>query len=234
MASSFPGEILHSRYYLQPDAFEGKAVLIVGSYASGGDLSRLIASLNLGKYTPDGRPIPHTPPCDESSAEKDDQSQKGFTKVYVSASGATKHSPQPGDETQPWSKYTTYVPLISHVEAPRANTPKGSICLTGDGAAASPPPALTDIDVIIFATGYNFVFPFCKTSDRPWRQHKLSNGEVRAGERVGGDTWEVGGIKGQGVKELDETMVFLDGDRSIAFPALREALPFYGPFVGPH
>lgn len=78
------------------------------------------------------------------------------------------------------------------------------------------------MDTIIYATGYNFAYPFFKRADKPWDEVDLVDGVIRSGERKGGEEWEEGGVKGLGMKKLDELLLFLKGDRSIAFPALCE------------
>lgn len=87
---SFKGEILHSIYYLRPANYESHTILVVGSFASGSDLARQLASLNIGKYEPNS-------------------SEEGYTKVYVSCS-------TPPDSIDPWTPYVTYLPLISHCQ----------------------------------------------------------------------------------------------------------------------
>jgi hypothetical protein len=62
----------------------------VGSFASGSDLARQLASLNIGKYEPNS-------------------SEEGYTKVYVSCS-------TPPEGIDPWTPYINYLPLISHCQ----------------------------------------------------------------------------------------------------------------------
>ncbi len=198
MTRSFPGEVMHSRFYRRPEDYAGQTVLVVGSFASGTDLSRQLASLNLHKYDPSGRPF--TPDGDDLGF--------GFTKVYVSSSG----EPNITSSSGPWNRYTTHVPLIHHVEGP-------TIFLEDH-------PPLEGVDVMIFATGYNFSLPFCKRTDAPWCEKAVLDVEIEAGERGGGEERDVGGIKGLAMRELDGLMLFLEGDRSIAFPVLRESASF--------
>jgi hypothetical protein len=47
---------------------------------------------------------------------------------------------------------------------------------------------------------------------------------IREDEREGGDRWEIGGVKGLHMVGLDELLLFLEEDRSIAFPGLRTSL----------
>ncbi|WVQ94688.1 hypothetical protein IAU59_001768 [Kwoniella sp. CBS 9459] len=222
--SSYPGKLIHSRFFLKAEEYKGKSVLVVGSFASGGDISRLIASLNIEKYSPDGQPL-------------NGHLKSDFTRVWVSSSGTTAHS---ASQDGPWAKFIKNVPLISHIDPPSAEHPRGLIHFQlpaesgaeakgegdGDNKAGRTEP-LEAPEVIIYATGYNFLYPFFKATDAPWNKHKLGDGAVRDGEREKGDQWEVGGVKGQGMRGLDELMLFLEGDRTMAFPVLAyQVVPF--------
>ncbi|OXG27404.1 monooxygenase [Cryptococcus neoformans Bt15] len=218
--SSFPGQIIHSRFYRRACDHAGQTVLVVGSFASGGDISRLLASHNIDKYDPSGQPLSRslTPDqkLDDSSPLKA-ATGESFIKVYVSSSGATSHSASPDG---PCAPYIHNLPLISHLSPPSPTNPKGIIHFE-DGQQ------LSGVDTIIYATGYNFAYPFFKRADKPWGEIGLVDGVIRSGERKGGEEWEEGGVKGLGMKKLDELLLFLEGDRSIAFPALAyQVVPF--------
>ncbi|WWD16875.1 hypothetical protein CI109_101307 [Kwoniella shandongensis] len=206
--ASFPGQIIHSRFYRSAIDFVGQRILVVGSYASGGDISRLIAGLNIDKYHPSGEPI-NGHPVDK------------FTEVYVSSSGP---NPFAASLDGPWAPFITYRPLIDRIDE------EGRIHFhpsKGEGEEKRDDTPLEGIDTIIFATGYNFYLPFCKDTDAPWNGKKLMTERVKDGERDGGDEWEIGGLKGLGMKGLDELLLFLEGDRSVAFPQLiYQCVPF--------
>ncbi|KAK6907093.1 hypothetical protein I203_101082 [Kwoniella mangroviensis CBS 8507] len=208
--STFPGQIIHSRFFHRASDYIGKTVLVVGSFASGGDISRLLASENINKFSPSGEPL-------------NGFSKEEYLKVYVSTSGYTQYSATEG----PWAEYIQHVPLISHLTPPdesQSHT-KGTIHLEEDEQGEKR--ELDDVDVIIFATGYNFLFPFFKITDEPWDKTRLSEGNVKSEERQKGDGWEENGIKGQGVDGLDELLLFLKGDRTISFPTLSyQNVPF--------
>ncbi|WVF66927.1 hypothetical protein IAT40_001670 [Kwoniella sp. CBS 6097] len=209
--SSYPGKLIHSRFFLKAEEYKGKSVLVVGSFASGGDISRLIASLNIDRYSADGQPL-------------NGHSKEEFTRVWVSSSGSTAHS---ASQDGPWAKFIRNVPLISHINPPSAEHPRGLIHFQPPAESEEPVPPLNAPEVIIYATGYNFLYPFFKATDAPWDKHKLVDGAVRKGEREKGDQWEVGGVKGQGMRGLDELMLFLEGDRTMAFPVLAyQVVPF--------
>ncbi|RXK41848.1 hypothetical protein M231_00847 [Tremella mesenterica] len=253
--SSFPGKIIHSRYYLDPEEFRGKNVMVVGSFASGSDLSRQIASLNLpSSHLPNSSQInqqtysssstdpssssniPSTSPTDKRSAAtlasstswmtQFDQPTSGndittgdekYTKVYLSASSQTQYSNTPD---QPWTPFIKFVPLIKSISPSTTNHTKGIINLQDDQQ-------ISDVDVIIFATGYYFSLPFCKTTDEPWISNGILKSYIDDGERENGWKDEIGGLKGLKMEGLDELLLFLKNDNSIAFPVLQyQIVPF--------
>ncbi|RXK41849.1 hypothetical protein M231_00848 [Tremella mesenterica] len=373
--TTFPGEILHSRYYHKPEDYRGKTVLVVGSSASGQDTSRHLASLNLPSHLrilargePSSSKIPLTPISPNSSTslhvssplegndsdlentsrgdvlEKDtsgltsssidfepevrridiksDQqgvnvgldredeveeeevereilpTDENYTKVYLSVTPQTAFSLS---SEQPWSKHMNLVSIISHISPPSVHHPKGVIhfkqstnCPNGviqdeehidqsragvhidspedgihidsskdeihndhsqdgihidhskdgiqtfkqidnpketiqtiDSESKPTENDLSDIDVIIFATGYYCSLPFCKVTDEPWKSQRLLDGTIEAGEREGGWEEEEGGMKGFMMKNLDALLLFLRNDRSVAFPLLPyQIVPF--------
>ncbi|ODO04555.1 hypothetical protein I350_05159 [Cryptococcus amylolentus CBS 6273] len=217
--STFPGEIVHSRYYHSPPLLAPKTILIVGSFASGGDISRLVAGYNLDKYSPSGEPLPG------QSGEGE-----GFVKIYVSSSGATMFSPA---SESAWGKYLKQKPLVSHIDPPSPTHPKGVIHFQPPPSSEEGTPApvsdepIDDVDLILFATGYNFAYPFFKSTDQPWDGKSVVDGVIREEERQGGDEREVGGLKGLTPRNLDELLMFHKGDRSLAFLVLPyQMIPF--------
>ncbi|ODN83922.1 hypothetical protein L198_07619 [Cryptococcus wingfieldii CBS 7118] len=186
--STFPGEIVHSRYYHSPPLLAPKTILIVGSFASGGDISRLIAG------------------------------------------GATAHTPA---SESAWGKYLKQKPLVSHIDPPSPTHPKGVIHFQPPPSSEDGTPVpvsdeqIDDVDLILFATGYNFAYPFFKSTDRPWDGKSVVDGVIGKEERQGGDEREVGGLKGLTPKNLDELLMFHKGDRSLAFLVLPyQMVPF--------
>ena len=201
----FSGEVIHSREYRRPEDHIGKKIVVVGAGNSGADIVRHLSSLNLGHYTHKGEKI-------------DDQADRPFTTVYQSVTGASRAGYNSG--TEPWAPYIRTVATIDHFEGPTEERPKGSIHLKDDSRTV-----LEDIDLIIFATGYNNSLPFAKATDRPWKSANVLDEVIREDEREGGDKWEVGGVKGLHMVGLDELLLFLKADRSIAFPGLRTSFP---------
>ncbi|KAK4689203.1 hypothetical protein P7C73_g898, partial [Tremellales sp. Uapishka_1] len=210
--TEYTGSVMHSRYYRRPSDYQGQRVLVVGSYASGSDVARHLANLNVGKFTRSGEAIEPsgglaTPPAEQTA----------YTTVFQSSS--TVPSGYNIGEMNPqttWQDHIRPYPLISHMEGSR---------IYFQGTAEY----LEDIDTIIFATGYNFALPFCKVTDLPWRDEsaRVMDKVISKGERTGGAEWEVGGLKGLGTKDLDELLLFLENDRSLAFLALQyQVVPF--------
>lgn len=180
---------MHSREFRRASDYIGKTVLVVGSFSSGSDITRLLAGLNL-------------------------KGQR--TTVYQSSSGIGNSSVA-NDPNEPWRPYIHAVPLISHFEA---DGQKGRIHFRSVPFSHE---SLDDVDVVIFATGYYNSLPFCKASDEPWRSHRLLEEDITI--REGGDETELGGLRGLHMQGMDEMLLFLANDRSIAFPGLRELFP---------
>lgn len=200
----FSGEVIHSREYRRPEEHIGKKIVVVGAGNSGADIVRHLSSLNLGHYTSGGEKI-------------DDQVDRPYTTVYQSVTGASRAGYNSG--TEPWAPYIRTVSTIAHFEHSCDGAPKGSIHLK-DGTT------LEDIDLIIFATGYNNSLPFAKASDEPWKSVNVLDEVIGEVERQGGDRWEIGGVKGLHMVGLDELLLFLKDDKSIAFPGLRSSFSF--------
>lgn len=195
----FAGEVMHSREYRRPEDHVGKKIVVVGAGNSGADIVRHLSSLNLGHYTYQGE-------------KTDDEVDRPYTTVYQSVTGASRAGYNSG--TEPWTPYIRTVPTIHHIEGPSQTGPPGTIYLQDDSK-------LEDIDLIIFATGYNNSLPFAKAADEPWASASVLDEVISEDERVGGDEWEIGGVKGLHMVGLDELLLFLKDDRSIAFPGLR-------------
>lgn len=172
---------------------------MLGSGNSGSDIVRHLAFLNTDHYLPSGETI-HS-----ESAE----APPPFTTVYHSITGANRGGYNA--DSDPWTPYIRTLTLISHI------SPDSNIHLI-DGTV------LEGIDTIIFATGYNNSLPFAKVTDEPWKSQRVLDGVIGLEERSdGGDQSEIGGLKGLHMRGLDELLLFLKDDRSIAFPGLRKS-----------
>lgn len=208
---------------------------MVGSFASGSEVARLIASLNVDHESTSSSSstngvnsdIPgissRSIPQQRNGHDRDHESRT-ITPVFVSSSGEPNNfTVAPDDPATPWVKHITNVPLISHVTPPSPTYPNGQIHFHPYTPSDSAPPPI-EVDTIIFATGYNSFYPFFKSTDSPWIEQRLLDLDVIPPERNGGEESDVGGMKGLTMRELDETLLFLEGDRSIAFPVLGECI----------
>ncbi|GAA5996183.1 flavin-containing monooxygenase [Rhodotorula paludigena] len=75
--------------------------------------------------------------------------------------------------------------------------------------------SIDDVEVIMFATGYHFSFPFCDPSTAPFSSHPLTYAPTKTGER--GPPSAAGGMR---VHNLDDRMCFYLPDPTLAFLAL--------------
>ncbi|KAL7419479.1 monooxygenase [Cryptotrichosporon argae] len=194
---NYTGQVVHSREYRRPEEYAGKTVLVVGGYASAGDIARQLASLNIGHYEPTGVRVSDSP--------------LPFTRIYQSMSGAP-NAQSTDDDTEAWKAYVYVLPLVDRFD--------GDVFHFQNDPFTHEP--VGGFDVVIFATGYNNSLPFCRRADAPWASRSVLAETIRLEERAGGDEWEVGGTKGLLMQGMDELLLFLAGDRTIAFPGLRE------------
>lgn len=119
------------------------------------------------------------------------------------------------DEARPWLRLIEQRPLIERIDAEGG----GSVIQFKDEST------LDGIDVIIFATGYLYYYPFFKRSDVPWnrKEAQVLDLPVVEGDVVGEGQRDVGGMQGLGMRHMDELLLFLENDRSMALIGLRES-----------
>lgn len=119
------------------------------------------------------------------------------------------------DDTRPWLRLIEQRPLIQQIDAGE----EGSVIQLKDGST------LEGINVIIFATGYLYYYPFFKRSDAPWNrtEAQVVDLPIVKGDVVDGGQGDVGGMQGLGMRHMDELMLFLETDRSMAMIGLRES-----------
>jgi hypothetical protein len=211
--------------HLNADRAEQK-VLVVGSFASGSDIARELASVNLpSEVLPESmtafktsRPADaHThldgadvqPTIDEEKRIRVYQSSSQTPNMFTSGLAASE-----GDDTRPWLRLIEQRPLIERIDT----ASEKSTIRFKDGST------LTGIDVIIFATGYLYYYPFFKRSDAPWNrpEAQLLDLPIVEGDIVGEGQADVGGMQGLGMRHMDPLMIFLEGDRSMALIGLRK------------
>jgi hypothetical protein len=199
-------------WYLSLIYCDTQRVLVVGSFASGSDVSRELASVSL--------PADSLPESMQLARERNHQDHpdvlsEGSIKVFQSSSLLPNDMSSFGKEATdktPWIKLIEHKPLIERIENDAIHFNDGS--------------TLKDIDVIIFATGYYYQFPFFKTTDYPWTQEDdrvcdETIGDVDVIDQI--NRWEKDGLQGLAIKGLDELKLFLKNDRTCAFIALRES-----------
>ncbi|KAJ9110945.1 hypothetical protein QFC20_002711 [Naganishia adeliensis] len=224
----FTGKIMHSRWYRQPEDFLGKNVLVVGSFASGADIARELAFLNLPSSVLPESMTSHKSPRAADDPSRYEQSQNESTidderkvRVYQSSSQTPNMftsglAADEEDDSRPWLRLIEQRPLIDRVE-------EGGVIRFTDGST------LDDIDAIIFATGYLYYYPFFKRSDYPWNREEVQvlDRTVEGVDVLREDGKDVGGLQGLGMRNMDELMLFLEKDRSMALIGLPyQVVPF--------
>jgi hypothetical protein len=168
-------------------------VLVVGSFASGSDLGRQLASLNIDRFKPDGTPLPGVEPG-------------GYTKVYVSCS-------TPPETVDPWTPYITYLPLISTISE------NGRIVLE-DGKEVEGVDTIICATGYNFSLPFCKITDYPWSDPRYQVLDQVITPEERAGGReaeVGG----MKGLSMDKLDEV-MLFLEADKRRTIAFPTLRE------------
>lgn len=117
-----------------------------------------------------------------------------------------------------WTKLITSVPRFERIEQDKIYLVDGTI--------------LEDVDLLCFATGYLYSFPFCRSDDRPWKDHpltktlspsSLSQSNHPAPHQTSNHKL-IGGVR---VHHLDQTQTFYYPDPSFAFLVLNtQVVPF--------
>ncbi len=173
----------------------------------------------------------------DGAAEKNGN-EKWKTKVYQSSSGGGNAFATPPDgktklQDEPWWDHIIQKGLISHFDSTSTDLPgKKSKIMFQEGSS------IQDVDVIIFATGYLYNLPFLKIQDWPWREPSIRplDKEILEVDVLGNEgspqqmsekeskkgRGTLGGIQGQGMRNIDELQLFLKKDRSFALLGLRE------------
>ncbi|KAJ9112081.1 hypothetical protein QFC22_006380 [Naganishia vaughanmartiniae] len=235
----FTGQVMHSRWYRRPEDFIGKNVLVVGSFASGSDIARELASVNLPSSVLPESMTAHKPARLADHQSTSDRELAGKIRVYQSSSQTPNMftsglAADMEDDQRPWLRLIEQRPLIDRIETSTTPSTEGREEVAGSSSVVhfTDGSTLTDIDVIIFATGYLYYYPFFKQSDAPWNREEcrildtpIGEADVLGGEREGeGNT---GGLQGLGMRHMDELMLFLEDDRSMAFIGLPyQVVPF--------
>jgi hypothetical protein len=192
--STFPGQILHSRYYNSPAPFSGKKVLVVGSFASGGDIARLMAVWNMQNAS------------DATSA----------VEIHVSCSALTLYSTPKDDPSQPWGRYITYHPLISSIASSTVNF--------ADDSSLEEVDVILFATGYVFALPFCKMMDAPWKQDQEGGEALLSGTMVSEEKGKQGqwevDGLRGQGMRTEG---MDELLLFKKGDRSLAFLGLGES-----------
>ncbi|SAM71297.1 related to FMO1-flavin-containing monooxygenase [Ustilago bromivora] len=175
----FKGVILHSAWWRSPLPYEGKKVLVVGNSSSGSDIARELAGYVL-------RTLPEGEAATQSYIERCSAGKKGKESRRVLHSYEHLDKPPPLDydpreeESPDWAKRITVVPRIESIDEERR------VVFKEDKAERRE----DGIEVIIFATGYSYDFPYLPQDQPPFDKKPLiplpPNASEKSGEE-GGD-----------------------------------------------
>lgn len=120
--------------------------------------------------------------------------------------------PDTGEHPPEWVRRVEVVPEIVRVE--------GEVVHLKDGSA------LENVDVILFATGYLYHYPFFDETKAPWKDNPVTKPVTGAAEgqpRPPPDKVREGlpPAGGQRLYNLDQSDIFYVPDRTLSFIALR-------------
>lgn len=150
----YDGQLVHSRWWRGPLPYRGKKVVVVGSRSSGYDVTRELSWLNVA---PGNVSSPY--------ASHDQDSSLPYTTVIQ----ASRTPPPEWQDAPAWYRGIQQRTPIVHTDARTVTFDDGSV--------------EHDVDVILFATGYNYLFPFMHAYDEPWRSAPVTDDPQ--GERSG-------------------------------------------------
>ncbi|KDD74985.1 flavin-containing monooxygenase [Helicosporidium sp. ATCC 50920] len=131
--ADFPGFIMHSHNYRQPEPFRGKTVVVVGASLSGTDLAQQIAEVA------DRVVLSSRNPRLLELLSQDERFQEAKRDREATAQLCPPPTSLPLD--------VQFLPDVAHLEA------DGRVVFT-DGTT------LDDVDAIVYCTGYRYTFPF--------------------------------------------------------------------------
>lgn len=140
---SFTGEVIHSAWYRSPLAWQGKTVLVVGNSSSGSDIVRELSGY-IVRTLPEGQAATkaYIDACNHAHA-----SRANILHSYqdIDKSPPLDFDPRSNDAPA-WAKRITVVPRIDSIS-------HSTVVLHGGQT-------IDNIDVIVFATGYVYEFPY--------------------------------------------------------------------------
>lgn len=153
------------------------------------------------------------PTIDEKRTIRVYQSSSQTPNMFTSGLAADED-----DDSRPWLRLIEQRPLIERID--------DGLIYFKDGST------FQNIDVIIFATGYLYYYPFFKRSDHPWSRDeaRVLDKTVERVDVIMTDSKDMRGLQGLGMSKMDELMLFLANDRSMALIGLRKSPPSPTPF----
>lgn len=191
----FRGIKLHSAWYRFPEEFAGKRVLVVGSNSSGGDIARELCG-----------GVKRTYPGSAA------WNAACITTVYQSYRHPELPPPMDYDPRSPdspeWCRRIQVVGAITHI------TPEGTV-MTATGESLC-------VDVIIWATGFLYCFPYLDHSVEPFKSQPVipSNGDDHTVVAADACAATV-------PHNLDDWLLFYRHDNSLCFLGLpNRIVPF--------
>lgn len=149
--------MIHSCAYRRPTdpIFDQKTVAVIGIGPSGYDILRELAMLRERQEE------------EAKNRASDDDSQErrrarpASKKLYSLSSHPSKLGWDFKDPNAPsWAKSITSVARLKSIEGDQLHLVEGRV--------------LDDVDLVCFATGYLYHFPFCQERPSPWKDHPLT------------------------------------------------------------
>lgn len=194
----FKGEILHSAWWRSPIPLKDKVILVVGNSSSGSDIARELVGYIL-RTLPEGAQATRDFINDSTSVPKG--------RVLHSYEHFDKPPPldfDPREEGSPdWAQRIKVVPRIDHIDE------EGRIVFDGGEVRE-------DVEVIIFATGYSYDFPYLPQDVAPFDTKPLIPSPPPQQEvELGGEVYSPPSRTAPFLTHLDDWSLFYSPDPSL-------------------
>ena len=161
---NFPGIVMHSCEYDEREAFSGAKVLVVGAKASGTDLAREISHTAAVVYVCDRNYPGRQAWCDQQEGEDAAESANSpDNRFHVAHADRIQVPPDPhfhATATRPKQAPIYWCPSLDAYAYEDDAGGVGRFRLN-DGSVING----DEVDIVIFATGYEYSFPFLPTVD---------------------------------------------------------------------
>ncbi|TIB97765.1 FAD/NAD(P)-binding domain-containing protein [Wallemia mellicola] len=142
----FEGDLFHSRFYESAEQFRGKSCVVIGSRASGYDISREIAWLD----------------CSPEHGQSPYNSVKENPGLPSTRIIQSRRSPPKYEWKEERPRWLDKIEQRGEVVGTH-----GRSVIYADGHVDH------GIDVIIFGTGYTYTYPFMRPTDEPWKSNSV-------------------------------------------------------------